>query len=210
MKMKKRSVFLSFLSLTFIVILLFPTMSASAIGWTVNAEIISSTYDRKSIDRVDISVTANFTLNNNYTTLKFVFKVLNDNSDVAGVIASKTVDYANYLNGTTKANEVQVSTTITAYDADANAVGVQSGDKVYLRLYVYNNSVSSSNLIVKSAFDQDWWPAGGRYSSTTTSSSTAVEDSNRKWIILAAVGIGAILLVVVLGGGLARSPKKYY
>ena len=137
-----------------------------------------------------------------------MFKILNDNSDVAGVIASKTVDYNNYLNGTSSANEVQVTTTITAYDADANDVGVQGGDKVYLRLYIYNNSVSSSTLIVKSNFDQDWWPTGGRYDTTTTAAATS--DTKRDLLIIGALGVGILVLFLWLGKGYLWAPKRRY
>ena len=200
------------LLLGFLLIIGFSINPAYAIPTT---EWISTTYDRVNIDRVEITAVANFTLNNNYTTLKLYYALWPTDVDSGTAIATKTIDYSNYNHITSgTAGEVKVSTVITAYDGNAKDVNVFGGDKVFLRLYIYNASVSSSNLIVKSSFDQDYWPLGGRYDSAKTSSASESLTDNKWFKIYIFIGLSVLggMLVIyavseMVNGNLFGAPR---
>lgn len=165
---------------------------------TENAEILTSTYTRTDVDKVTISVTANFTLNNNYSSVVLYFILWPTDSEVGTSIATYSTTYSNYVNATNGTNgEVQQSVSITAYDLNAQRVSVYGADYVYLRMYVYNASIGSSNLLVKSSVDTDYWPTGGRYTEGTTAATTA-EEGGTSYSAYLLLGLGALGATVVV------------
>lgn len=196
------------LSLLFLMICLGFSIHAGNSAYTLNAEILSTTYTRTSVDAVSCVVTGNFTLNNNYTTLKVYFVLYPSTSPTGSAIATHTNTTSSYVNGTS--GEVQVTETFTAYDYNAKNIGVYGASKIYLFMYVYNASISASNLLVSSSYDLDYWPTGGRY--TRTTSTTAEEDSYSlgTYVLLGSAGIGVfvVMYIVFQRTGFIKSPNS--
>lgn len=192
-----------------LVLMIFGMFSrAGSSAYTLNAEILSTTYTRTSVDAVSCAVTGNFTLNNNYTTLRVYFVLYPTTSPTGSAIATHTNTTSSYVNGTS--GEVQVTETFTAYDYNAQNIGVYGASKIYLFMYVYNASISASNLLVSSSYDLDYWPTGGRYTRTTTTTEEESGYSLGTYVLLGSAGIGAfvIMYIVFQRTGFIKSPNS--
>lgn len=184
---------LSLVSIFVVVMLL--TIPANATT-TNTATINTSTWSRTTTDKVTVTLGYSFGLDNNYTALKLFFVVYPNSLASGNSIGSFIVDYANYnhlSSGTT--GTVTSATDFYVYDTNAESLEVLGGDPVYTFLYIYNSTVTASNLIKKSTADLDYFPEDGRYGNSDETDET---DTSYFWWYVAAGGVGVVVLLWLL------------
>ncbi len=173
----------------------------SAFATSSNSTALTSdTFTRSSDTAVSLAIAYNFNLTSSYTTLKLYFVLLPSTYiSVGSAIGTQTDTYSSYTAGTSgTSGKVSGTSTLTAYDYQASQVGIYGGSAVYLYLLIYNDTVSSANLIITSSYVLNYWPYGGLYDSATITTSTPATTSYswETYALLSLAFIGAVVIII--------------